>query len=96
MSELEEHDERRRRCPRLGHAVTFRYCRTQEGGRLCARILDCWWEVFDVRGFLQEHYPEERVEELRRRERPDKLASILEIVHRVQRTQSDDTSGETD
>ncbi len=96
MSELEKHDERRRRCPRLGHAVSFHYCRTQEGDRLCRRILDCWWETFDVRAFLEEHYPQGEIEELLDQKGPDKLSSILEIVHRVQRVQSDDASAEDD
>ncbi len=81
---LEEHDERSRRCPRLGHEVTFHYCRTQEGSSLCGRILDCWWEAFDVRAFVAEHFGPEKVEELLDREHPNKVMSILDIVQQVQ------------
>jgi hypothetical protein len=83
---LEEHDERARRCPRLGHHVPFRYCRTQEGGRLCLRILDCWWETFDVRGFLEAHGCTQELERIAAHEPADKLMSILELVERVRPT----------
>lgn len=48
-------DEKRlvRRCPRLGGPVAFFYCTScEEERRACAKIIDCWWEVFDVRGYL--------------------------------------------
>ncbi len=79
----EEHDERSRRCPRLGHRVTFRYCRTQEGQALCPRILDCWWETFDVVSWVRENYGEEELERLRQREPKDKRTSILELIQQA-------------
>ncbi|MFO7956764.1 MAG: hypothetical protein R6X33_06650 [Candidatus Brocadiia bacterium] len=82
---LDEHDERSRRCPRLGHEVSFHYCRTQEGDRLCPRILDCWWETFDVRAFLEEELGTEEVRRLEERERPDKRVSILQILQEAKR-----------
>ncbi len=82
---LEEHDERRRRCARLGHEVTFRYCRTQEGESLCTRILDCWWETFGVRAFLAEHLGEDEVRRLQEHERPDKRLSILRMLEEARR-----------
>ena len=51
---LNEHDrELLLRCRRLGHEVTFGYCRQETMGKPCRLILDCWWEQFDVRAFLQ-------------------------------------------
>ncbi|MGD2173812.1 MAG: hypothetical protein PVJ27_00270 [Candidatus Brocadiaceae bacterium] len=82
---LEEHDERTRRCPRLGHQVRFHYCRTQEGSSLCLRILDCWWEAFDVQSFLREHYPAEELKRIRRHEPRDKVTNILDIIQQARR-----------
>ena len=81
-----EHDERRLRCRRLGHEVTFRYCRTQEGGSVCPLILDCWWEVFDVAGFLREHLEPEEFEKLARRGFRPKVTSLLDLIQQAQRT----------
>ena len=44
-----------RRCPRLGGPVTFRYCLTGESSGPCFKVIDCWWETFDVVRFLQDH-----------------------------------------
>ena len=53
---LNEHDQDLLlRCCRLGHEVTFGYCRQETGGKPCRLVLDCWWEQFDVRSFLQAH-----------------------------------------
>lgn len=51
---MNEHDQDLLlRCRRLGHEVVFGYCRQETAGRPCRLILDCWWEQFDVRAFLQ-------------------------------------------
>ena len=90
---LEEHDERRRRCPRLGHEVPFHYCRTQEGQTPCPRILDCWWETFDVEAVLAAHLGEDEIQSLQQRERPDKRVSILQILEEAQRRVSESEDG---
>lgn len=81
---ITDHDERSRRCPRLGHPVRFQYCRTQADQSLCPRILDCWWESFDVRAFLQ---GEGWTEELAALENPavatPKLASLTELIEKA-------------
>ncbi|MFZ0242331.1 MAG: hypothetical protein WAL90_11860 [Desulfobacterales bacterium] len=53
MSEVEK--QLARRCPRLGGPVAFLYCTScEEEGRPCGKIIDCWWEVFDVRRYLED------------------------------------------
>ena len=64
---LNEHDQDiLPRCRRLGHEVIFGYCRQETGGKPCRLILDCWWEQFDVRSFLQAHLPEEDMAQVER------------------------------
>jgi len=86
---LSDNDGRVLRCRRLGHSVTFHYCRTQEADSLCPRILDCWWEVFDVHAFLEENLPAERLRALAEHAPRPKVLSILEIVERVRRSQAE-------
>jgi hypothetical protein len=65
----------------LGHEVPFTYCRKQEGNRLCGRILDCWWQTFDVCSFLKDNLPEEEFETLAQpAPRPPKLASLADLI----------------
>jgi hypothetical protein len=82
---LDDHDRRTIRCRRLGHEVTFYYCRTQEGGSVCSLILDCWWEAFDVRAFLQEHLGEEEVERLAERRPRPKVLTLIELIEQARR-----------
>ncbi len=44
------------RCPQLGNPVTFGYCRGMNQSLPCPRVVSCWGGVFDVEGFLQEHF----------------------------------------
>jgi hypothetical protein len=78
-----EHDTRPLRCRRLGHDVTFGYCRMQEGASLCPLILDCWWEVFDVAAFFREHLEPAEFEKLARRGFRSKVTSLLDLVEQA-------------
>ena len=74
------------RCRRLGHEVRFGYCRQETGGKPCRLILDCWWEQFDVRSFLQAHLPEEemaQVELAGAAPPPSKLLSLVEMIQQA-------------
>lgn len=78
------HDKRARRCPRLGHQVEFVYCRAEDGGRLCGRILDCWWEQFDVRAFLEAQAPDELAALPADRVPAAKVATIADLIKQAQ------------
>ena len=80
---LSDNDARSIRCRRLGHAVTFGYCRTQEGASVCPHVLDCWWETFDVRAFLAEHLPEEQLGRMRDSFARDKVVSLIELARQA-------------
>ena len=84
---LNEHDQDvLPRCRRLGHEVAFGYCRQETGGKPCRLILDCWWEQFDVRSFLQAHLPEETMAQVERASLsppPCKVLSLLDMIQQA-------------
>jgi hypothetical protein len=84
---LNEHDQDiLPRCRRLGHEVTFGYCRQETGGKSCRLILDCWWEQFDVRSFLQAHLSEEDMAQVERAAAsppPSKVLSLVELIQQA-------------
>ena len=84
---LNEHDQDVfARCPRLGHELTFGYCRQETRGSPCRLILDCWWERFDVRSFLQAHLPEEAMAQVERAGAappPSKVLSLVEMIQQA-------------
>ena len=84
---LTEHDrDVLPRCRRLGQEVTFGYCRQETSGQPCRLILDCWWEWFDVRGFLQAHLSAEAMAQVERAGTsppPAKVLSLLDLVEQA-------------
>jgi hypothetical protein len=82
-------DRRTTRCPRLGHEVTLQYCRTQEQHTVCHKILDCWWEQFDIKAFLATVLTPEQVARLDAAPPPPKLISILDLVEKAKRVRDD-------
>ena len=85
---IEDHDNRSNRCRMLGHEVEFRYCR--QGSRVdgedspCRKILDCWFETFDVEEFIRENYGQAMIDEILQPPKP-KMASILELIEQARK-----------
>lgn len=90
---VEAHDQRRRRCPRLGHEITFGYCRTTESNTPCAKILDCWFETFDVADWARKNLPADVLEGLTQPPKP-KMLSLVEMIRQAQRRTGQGDAGE--
>jgi len=80
---LEEHDELNCRCPPLGGAVPFYYCRTMNKKLPCQRIFQCWGNKFDVQKWLTENYSQAEIEQALTPDNRSRLQKILEIVDKV-------------
>jgi hypothetical protein len=74
-------DHRETRCPRLGGPVTFHYCRQFAGDSLpCWKVFDCWWEMFDVAGFLKQVLSETDFQRLVESKPRPKILSLVELI----------------
>jgi hypothetical protein len=62
--------------------VTFRYCLTGESSGPCFKVIDCWWETFDVVRFLKDHLPEQAFERLRIARPMPKAACLVGLAER--------------
>jgi len=78
------HDQRSRRCPMLGHPLTFAYCRAPGSSRPCRKILDCWWETFDVEIFIRSCYGDESLEEIAAPPK-EKVLTLLELIEQARK-----------
>lgn len=67
-------------CPRLGGTVTLGYCLAPAQEAPCDRILDCWWEVFDIQRFLEQNVPEGLRSRIGASRRMDRLDLILDTI----------------
>jgi hypothetical protein len=75
-----------RRCPRLGGPVEFYYCKTcQRQGEPCGKIIDCWWEVFDVQKYLEDHLSAETLDKLRIEKSEPKICQLLNIIDQTKK-----------
>ena len=70
------------RCRRLGHDLTFKYCRKESMDEPCAKIIDCWFSRIGILEYLNSQFGTKFLHEFVNRERKDKITSILEIVDR--------------
>jgi len=79
-----------RRCPRLGGPVSFGYCkRCDEDHQPCFKIIDCWWETFDVVRYLKDHLSEEQFNRLAGARPRPKIASLVELIERAKKNKGE-------
>jgi hypothetical protein len=81
-----DRDQIERRCPRLGGSVSFGYCRTSgDDQSVCWKILDCWWESFDVVKHLQNSLSEKRFNQLVHAKPKPKILSLVELIEQAKK-----------
>ncbi len=81
---IDEHDAERIYCRKLGHHLTFHYCRSTAGDTLCEKILDCWFERFDLEAYLKAHYSREELDRLGKPPEP-KMTSLISLIEKARR-----------
>ena len=73
------------RCPRLGGPVGFSYCMRCELEQPCAKVVDCWWETFDIVRYLEDHLPEGQLARVMNARPKPKVASLVEAIAQAQK-----------
>jgi hypothetical protein len=68
------------RCPRLGHELTFSYCRKESGYLPCSRIVHCWSSVFDIEALLRKDLLPDLWQKFVNSEPKDKVINIIELI----------------
>ena len=75
-----------RRCPRLGGPVLFSYCKTSgDNHSICWKIFDCWWECFDVVGYLKKSLPKDKFKKLANSKPKQKIVSLVELIEQAKK-----------
>jgi len=88
-------DEYMIRCPRLGHQISFSYCRRENNGLPCFKTLDCWYSHFLVEDYLREALLPEEWEKAFKRSDKTKTVSLIELIEQAkERAQKASPSGE--
>jgi len=81
---MHKHDNKRIYCRKLGHWLTFNYCRQENNELPCRKILDCWFEKIPIKEFLKENYTEEEISYILGSSKP-KLISIIELIEQAKK-----------
>lgn len=81
----EKFDNQEGYCRKLGHHLTFKYCRSEDNGSPCRKVLDCWFEKFEVQAYIEEQFPEFKTKQTQSI-RP-KTATILDLIQQAQKRQ---------
>ena len=85
-SEFEKHnDEKKIYCRKLGHDITFGYCRKEGITEPCYRIVRCWIEHIDIEGYLTDKFGDTFLDKFAGRESKDKITSIVEILEKAKK-----------
>ena len=71
------------RCPRLGHQISFSYCRSENKGLPCFKALDCWHSYFSVEAFFKKELTPEEWEKVFRSPPKPKLLSLVELIEQA-------------
>ena len=79
------------RCPRLGHQIFFSYCRKENRGLPCFKILDCWHEHFPVQAYLNNELTQEEWNGIVRGPQKPKLLSLLELIEQTKKNLNQNT-----
>jgi hypothetical protein len=81
---MDQYDNERIYCRRLGHWLTFNYCRQETDGLPCRKIIDCWFEKLPIKEFLKGTYKEEEISYIFKSSKP-KLTSIVELIDQAKK-----------
>ncbi len=79
----DQFDEQEGYCKMLGHFLTFDYCRGANKGLPCSKVLDCWFQVFSIQEFIDQHYSAEEQQKIFEPPKP-KVATLTEILEQAQ------------
>jgi hypothetical protein len=83
----EKPDTLRGYCRRLGHEVDFAYCRVAAEGSPCFKILDCWFERFDIQAYMKARYAPDEMASILAEPR-SKVATLYDLIEKAKRAHS--------
>ena len=83
-------DERTIRCPRLGHQISFSFCRYENRGLPCFKALDCWHAHFPIEAHLRAELTPEDWEKSFNRPLKPKVTSLLELIEQAKKVKEQD------
>ncbi len=73
------------RCRKLGHQISFDYCRKESSPLPCPKTLDCWHEYFFVEDFFKKKLTAKQWEESFAHPIKPKTDTLLDLIENAQK-----------
>lgn len=73
------------RCARLGHQIHFSYCRTENLGLPCHRIILCWQPYFAVEAYLRRELSPDEWRDAFVKPVQAKVLTLVELIEQAQK-----------
>jgi hypothetical protein len=73
------------RCPRLGHQISFSYCRSENNNLPCSKSLDCWFQHFPVEEYFRAELTPEEWQRIFERPPTSKVQSLVELIEKAKK-----------
>ena len=70
-------------CRKLGHHLSFKYCRLVNEQLPCHKIADCWFQQLPIQDFLKQNYTKGEIKRIFAPP-PDKMFSLLNLIKKAQ------------
>jgi hypothetical protein len=82
-SPMDSYDHLEIRCPRLGHELSFSYCRREAGDMPCHRAIKCWQVFFPVEAHLREILSAAQWELFLQQSPLDKMTTLIDLIEQA-------------
>ena len=79
------YEEEQIRCPKLGHQVSFGYCRVERYDLPCQKAIACWNDRFEVEELFRHGLTPEQFEEAFLKPPTPKLVTLVELIERARK-----------
>jgi len=76
------------RCSKLGHQIHFSYCRKENLGLPCGRILICWHPYFRVEEYLRKELTDQEWQDTFKPVKP-KVLTLVELIEQAQKSRQE-------
>ena len=74
-----KYDDEELYCKKLGHYLTFKYCRGENLALPCSKIRDCWFQRIDIDNYLNQNFSASEISHLFEPAKP-KINSLIELI----------------
>lgn len=75
-------------CSKLGHQLTFSYCRSENMGTPCLKSLDCWFRYFPVENYLRSELTQQEWVDTFETPRSPKFVTLVDLIEIAKKEKS--------